>query len=174
MKPVIYTIGHGNYGSDEICDILRKKGIAQLWDCRTFPTSKYNLLCHKEHFEASCKFYGLEYFHRKELGGYFPESYKHHAVNLKIALQEAQRINTLKTLNPEAPFSLALMCSETDFTQCHRYSSLANILVGEGYEIRHIHCRTEVETIQTMLMEFDELKEKPKKPPVNPQLPLAL
>jgi uncharacterized protein (DUF488 family) len=146
----IHTIGHSNATLDRFLELLRKHRIDVLVDTRSQPYSRYAPQFNRESLTASLERAGISYLDMgRSLGGR-PTDKQYYDSNGKVnyvRLAEAPfYLEGLKRLMEAATKSrLAMMCSEADYHQCHRYWLITRSLVAVGVEVKHILHSADVE-----------------------------
>jgi uncharacterized protein (DUF488 family) len=147
-KPVlIYTIGHSTRPLDDFLALLGAHGIRRLVDIRSIPKSRRHPHFAGEALSASLAAAGIEYAHRKALGGmrkprpdsrntaWRVEGFRGYADYMET---EAFRAALEELLVMAAgPVPTAIMCAEAVPWRCHR-QLVADALVAKGVEVRHI------------------------------------
>lgn len=139
----IYTIGHSNITIARFIDLLRSYSIQVLVDTRSQPYSRYAPQFNRESLKTSMEQVGITYLHfGDQLGGrprgaryYLPEG----TVNYDRLAEAPFYQEGIERLKREAEGRcLAIMCSEADYRNCHRYKLITRSLVKEGVEVHHI------------------------------------
>lgn len=145
-SPTLFTIGHSTRSLGEFVELLKLNGIELLVDVRTVPKSRTNPQFNKDTLGNDLDKEGIEYFHMTDLGGlrhakkdsknivWENASFRGYADYMETdefrnAIEELLKLAKKK--------KLAVMCSEAVWWRCHR-SMIADELVAEGYEVRHI------------------------------------
>lgn len=139
-----YTIGHSNHIVGEFISLLKKYGITHLVDVRSVPYSKYAAQFNMEQLRAQIHASGIHYiFMGKELGARFNlERFRDHSGQLdfdSIIQREEFRegINRIiKGINWGAV--IAIMCSEKEPFDCHRFSLISYALRKQEVKVNHI------------------------------------
>lgn len=135
----IYTIGHSNRKIENFLGILNKFFITHLIDIRTHPYSEYVPDYNRENISKFLKDNNIEYCYKGDtLGGRPPEGFeKYRESNFyKEVLQNL--LNEIVSNN----LTVALMCSEKDYTKCHRRfvsEDLQTIINENSYDIKLEH-----------------------------------
>jgi len=139
----VYTIGHSNIAIEQFVDLLRFKLIQMLVDTRSQPYSRYAPQFNREPLKTSLDYAGVAYLYLGDkLGGrprgaryYFPEGTvdSDHLAGAPFYRQGIERLKREATDR-----CLAIMCSEADYKNCHRYNLITRSLVKEGLEVHHI------------------------------------
>jgi uncharacterized protein (DUF488 family) len=137
----IYTIGHSNHSQEEFLRLIQTYGITCVVDVRSLPASKHSPQYNQDALEGLLKYHHIYYqFFGKEFGARRTDSYNQQglvdfelAVKTNLFLQGVQRIHTLLDRH-----RLALMCSEANPLECHRFALLARYFHEQGFEIQHI------------------------------------
>ncbi|MCC7572494.1 MAG: DUF488 domain-containing protein [Candidatus Methanofastidiosum sp.] len=132
---VIYTIGHSNRKISDFIFILKKFNIELLIDIRTYPTSKYVPDYNKENLFRFLKGNDIEYLYRGDiLGGLHPEGFDNYRRTQKYIDALHQLLREILMSNK----TVALMCSERDYNNCHRRfisEDLEKIILENSYDI---------------------------------------
>lgn len=149
----ISTIGHSNGRVADFIALLRQHEIDLIVDVRSMPYSQYTPQFNSENLQAELDRAGIAYRYAGDyLGGRpkDPTCYKNgevpagHADYLKLVDYAAvaerdwyrRGIDRLVALATEQ--RIAVMCSEEDPAQCHRHHLIAQTLIRDGIEVRHI------------------------------------
>jgi uncharacterized protein (DUF488 family) len=132
MKHGVYSLGTSTRSMKEFLDILKLKGITQVCDVRSFPSSKRYPHFSSRPMAASLQEEGITYLWLgKELGGYRKGDYKSHMETpcFNKGLEE------LESTASEAP--TAFICAELLPWRCHR-RFIASALQARGWKVIHI------------------------------------
>jgi len=146
--PTLYSIGHGNRGSEAFLALLQDHGIKFLADVRSYPSSKRNPHFNRETLEHTVGKAGISYTWFPELGGLRRTGLGSESPH--VALKSTGIRNYADYMATE-PFRAAgarlssqaslgptcFMCAETLPQKCHR-SLLADYLLMHGIETIHI------------------------------------
>ena len=142
----VYTIGHSTRPLADLLTLLEAHGIEGLIDVRTMPRSRKNPQFNRENLPAPLAAAGIEYDHKKELGGlrhprkdstnlgWRNESFRGYADYMETPEFEAA-IEWL--IERAAARRVAIMCAEAVPWRCHR-SLIADALVARGHRVEHI------------------------------------
>lgn len=142
MKPIIYTIGHSTNPLDYFLELLEQHGVSCVIDVRSMPASRFNPQFNKKSLASSLKASGIEYMH-------FGESFGARQTD-PLLLDNEGRVDFEKVRATENfknsisrvwkgtldGYSIALMCSEADPLNCHRFIMISPAL--NDFEVRHI------------------------------------
>lgn len=142
--PTIYTIGHSTHQLDFFLTLLREYSINCLVDVRSIAASTYNPQYNKEPLTNFLKQNGITYLHFAEEFGA-----RHNDPDLldeegKVDFEKVRKTwifkNGIERLwqGNDKGFIIALMCSESDPFECHRFSMISIALEHEGFEVQHI------------------------------------
>lgn len=143
-KPIIYTIGHSNHSIEIFLDLLKTFSITFLVDVRSVAASSYNPQFNKESLSNSLKSNGIIYLHfAEEFGARHtdPDLLDDDGkVNFEYVRQSWNFKNGVDRLwqGIDKGYSIALMCSEGEPFDCHRFSMVSIALQIEGFEVKHI------------------------------------
>jgi uncharacterized protein (DUF488 family) len=140
----ILTVGHGSQSIERFIDLLRQNRVEVLVDTRSKPFSARYPQFNQRVLAALLDEAGIRYvFLGDKLGGrprdialYDQEGKPDYD---KIAATEAYKrgIAILEEL-ARSDETTAIMCSESDYKECHRYKLIAQSLALHGVEVRHI------------------------------------
>ena len=143
----VFTIGHSNRTIAAFTALLKGAGVDLLADVRSYPVSRYAPQFNKAELAKSLTEAGVGYRHLSALGGRRPASkppspnglwreggFRNYA---DYALNPAFRtgLDTLRALGRE--HTVAIMCAEADWHNCHR-RIVTDYLLAAGVEVRHI------------------------------------
>jgi uncharacterized protein (DUF488 family) len=146
-RPVVYTIGHSNLDSDQFLSALKAFAIDTLVDVRSMPYSRFAPWFNREALKSTLETAGIEYrFAGDFLGGRptDPTCYFRGVIPPKDAdfLQEVDyaevarrpwfRQGIERVLMLSKDNTVAIMCSEEDPNQCHRYHLIAQALLPDA------------------------------------------
>lgn len=143
-KPVIYTVGHSTHPLNYFLSLLREYHITCLVDVRSVAASSYNPQYNKEPLSSFLKNNGIKYMHfPEEFGARFsdPDLLDE---NGKVDFAKVRKSGNFKNgvdrlwLGINKGYTIALMCSESDPFDCHRFSMITVGLQQDGFEILHI------------------------------------
>ncbi|MGM9508178.1 DUF488 domain-containing protein [Larkinella sp. GY13] len=173
MEVRIYTVGHSNHETSYFGELLETVGITCVVDVRTIPASTYNPQFNRAALSAFLKNRQIAYLHLPEEFGArhdHPEllddfgRVDFEKVHQSAAFQSGVN-RLLKGL--ERNFVIALMCSEADPLDCHRFAMIARYLTENGFEVYHI---LRDKTILSNAALEDELLKKYRKKIPQPTL----
>jgi uncharacterized protein (DUF488 family) len=144
INNLIYTIGHSNHTIDYFNELLGAHGINCVIDVRSVPASAYNPQFNKETLSNYLKYNNITYLHfGDEFGARHTE---------KDLLDDSGKVDFDKVRKSDKflagverlkgglskGFTVALMCSEAEPFDCHRFSLISYYLVRNGFIVRHI------------------------------------
>lgn len=141
--PVLFSIGYGARGLDDLIHLLHANGIEYLIDVRTAPYSKFKPEFSKEALQQRLEQAGIRYvFMGDTLGGQPSDPACHTDGKVdyeKVRLQSffhdgIERLKKAFELQRRA----ALMCSEGRPEQCHRSKLIGEALAAAGIPLYHI------------------------------------
>lgn len=134
VKPQIKTIGHSNKTIDVFLDTLQKHGVEMLVDIRTIPRSRFSPHFNEKALGSSLAKRAIKYLNRgQNLGGRGENVYYEEAIEELVELaRQGVRV--------------CVMCSEADFRECHRYSTLTPSFHQRDIEVIHIEYAKTVNT----------------------------
>jgi len=165
----IYTIGHSNHDIDFFLELLESQEINCIVDVRSIPASKYNPQFNQKPLSAFLKNNGIAYMHLGEEFGARQTDEKlldeNGCVNFAWfrktrAFQDGvERID----MGLDKGFKIALMCSEGNPLECHRFSMISGYL--EEIEISVQHILKDKSLLSNQALEQQLLKKFKKKIP---------
>lgn len=137
----LYTIGHSNHLLTDFLNLLLKYGIDCIVDVRSIPASKYSPQFNKETLQGFLRSYNMDYqFFGYELGARRNDSFNELGyVDFELTVQTALFQEGVHKLTPLLEKKIiALMCSEADPLECHRFSLVGRYYHEEGLDVNHI------------------------------------
>lgn len=144
--PGILSIGHSTHPIDVFMGLLRQNRIEVVADVRSLPYSRFNPQYNRERLRRELLAAGIQYdFLGSELGGR-PDGEEFydsdgHVLYGRMAESGSFRAG-LERLTQRAEFSrVAMMCSEEDPADCHRYLLITGVLDLKGLRVGHIRCK---------------------------------
>lgn len=139
-----FTVGHSNYEAQHFINLLKAHGINCLVDVRSSPYSKFTPQFNKENLEAELKASRILYVYLgNKLGGRYADSnllYPSGVVDYNKVMQQdsfCAGIDNVIT-NIGKGLRIALMCSEKDPLDCHRFLLVSRALSNRGVLVKHI------------------------------------
>lgn len=169
--PVIYTIGHSTLEIDYFLELLKAYSINCLIDVRSVAASSYNPQYNKESLSDFLKNNGITYLHFAEEFGA-----RHTDPDLldeegKVDFEKVRKSRLFKNgverlwLGLDKGFTIALMCSEGEPFDCHRFSMISIALETDGFEVKHIlkdkNVKSNAELEKQLLKKYDKKIPKP-------------
>lgn len=152
----IYTIGYGNRTIDYFTDLLTKYQIEVLVDIRSIPRSRFRPEYNQSRLSKHLAEIGIEYqFKGLELGGK-PKNedlYIDGVVCYDLIRQTElyqQGLEYLKDIL-KSDRKVCIMCSELDYTDCHRWSLVGIDLFNADIVVIHINKAGELEKTNILL-----------------------
>lgn len=138
----IYTIGHSNQTIESFLEELSSFGINCIVDVRSMPYSKYTPHFNAESLSAVLKKHHIAYLpFGPEFGARRYDAIgDNNQVNFEMAVQTeafAKGVHRLQN-GLEKGFRIALMCSEANPLECHRFSLVSRFFFEHGYNVHHI------------------------------------
>jgi len=140
----IYTIGHSNHPPEYFLELLKAHQIDSIVDVRSVPASKYNPQYNQKPLSAMLRQNGIRYLH-------FPQEFGARQTDPEV-LDETGTVDFQKVHHTDAfrtgvrrletglerGYRIALMCSEAEPLDCHRFVMVAVHLARMGYTVLHI------------------------------------
>lgn len=147
----LFTIGHSNHSSERFAELLRRQSIEVVADVRSAPYSRYCPWFSREELRRAAAGAGMSYvFLGQELGGR-PDGREFydadgHVLYAAVAQAPFFAAGVERLREGMSRYRVALMCSEEDPTDCHRFLLVARELADDGVDVRHIRADGRVET----------------------------
>lgn len=158
----LYTVGHSSQSLEEFLSLLQRHGINCIVDVRSVPASKFAPQFNEEHLKSFLKTHGIQHLpFGDEFGARRTDCINDDgqvdfemAVTTPLFQQGAERL--MKGL--EKGYCIALMCSEADPLECHRFSLVSRYFQNHGIGVFHIlkdgNLATQGEVEKRMVNEF--------------------
>ena len=170
-KSLIYTIGHSNHPIDYFLELLLEYSVNCVVDVRSVAASGYNPQYNQEPLFNFLKKNQIAYLH---FGDEFGARHKDPDLldeDGKVDFEKVRKSwNFQKGVERlregiDRNFTIALMCSESDPLDCHRFSMVSIALDKDGFEVRHIlkdkTVKTNSELEIQLLKKYDKKLPKP-------------
>jgi uncharacterized protein (DUF488 family) len=169
-KPIIYTVGHSTHEIDYFVSLLKEYNVDYLIDVRSLAASSYNPQYNQEPLKNYLKKQGITYLHfPEEFGARFddPDLLDGGKVDFEKVRKTFAFKNGMERLwqSIDKGHVIALMCSESDPLDCHRFSMVSVGLVKDGFEVKHIMkdktVKDQKELEDRLLKKYDNYLPKP-------------
>jgi uncharacterized protein (DUF488 family) len=139
----LFSIGHSNVPLEKFLGLLEGWRIHVVADVRTSPRSRYVPHFDAEPLRLALHNQGIRYvFMGDQLGGRpdGDEYYDRHDHVLYGRLAQSQPFldGLDRVVTGSTQYRVALLCSEEDPTQCHRYLLISRVLGDRGIPVHHI------------------------------------
>ena len=171
MQPSIFTIGHSTHQIDYFVELLKEYAVNCVIDVRSVAASTYNPQFNKEPLSNYLKKNGITYQHfADEFGA------RHSDPDLldeegKVDFEKIRKSWLFKNgverlwMAIDKGFTIALMCSEGEPFDCHRFSMISIALEKDGFEVKHIlkdkTLKSNAELEKQLLKKYDKKIPKP-------------
>lgn len=124
-KPIIATFGHSNRPIGEFINKLKENSVTILVDVRSKPYSRYSPHFSKYALQRALEAENIHYLWRgNNLGG------------LGVNTDYDKTINEVVEMAKTA--KVCILCSEKDYTACHRHTLLEPSFNKAGAKVKHI------------------------------------
>jgi uncharacterized protein (DUF488 family) len=144
IEPIVFTIGHSTHEPEVFFDLLKANFVNCVIDVRSVPFSARAPQFIKEALKEYLEERSVTYLH-------FPKAFGARQKDPKL-LDETGRVDFDKVRQShyfkegidklrhglERGFTIALMCSEANPLDCHRFGMISYQLVREGLSVKHI------------------------------------
>ena len=161
MRGTLYSIGHGNKGIEQFIQELQSFDIQYLADVRSKPYSKWNPEYNQAPLKVRMREAGITYMYMGDvLGGIPVDSSCYtdgHIDYSKMAEKETfiKGLQRLITAN-DKQINLAVMCSESEPSMCHRSKLIGQELMKRGIMMNHIVGIGVVKSQQSIICELNK------------------
>lgn len=141
----IYTIGHSTHTLDKFHKMLKEYKINVLVDVRSIPFSKYVSQFNQDNLKTFLKNRNIFYiFMGNNLGARWNNKnliFEDGRVNFEKVKSTKEFQEGIERLEKgiQKGYRIALMCSEKEALDCHRFVLISPVLDNLGYEVFHIY-----------------------------------
>lgn len=170
-NPVIYTVGHSTHQIDYFLSLLNEFSVNCLIDVRSVAASSYNPQYNKDPLSNYLKNNGITYLHfAEEFGARYtdPDLLDE---DCKVDFEKVRRSFSFKSgverlwFGLDKGYTMALMCSEGEPFDCHRFSMISIALEKDGFIVKHImkdkSLKSNKELEDQLLKKYDKKLPKP-------------
>ena len=139
-----YTIGHSNHTIEDFIQLIDMHNIDLIVDVRSYPNSKYVPHFNKDELEIALNQHDISYlFMGDKLGGRYNNPdllFSDGSVDYAKVSQTSEFIDGIQSVIDKINDGkiLALMCSEKDPFDCHRFVLVSHQLERRGVKVKHI------------------------------------
>lgn len=145
MENICYTIGHTNRSNEDFLKLLRTNDINCIIDVRSQPYSKYVPQYNRENIKSFLTKHEILYiFMGKELGArredmklYDKDGIINFSMVSETELFNAGIMRIIAGINKG--YRIAIMCTEKDAFDCHRFILISKALKERGICVEHIY-----------------------------------
>jgi uncharacterized protein (DUF488 family) len=134
--PTVYTVGHSNHEPEDFLRLLQAHNIELLVDVRSSPYSRYVPQANRETLAHALESAGITYRWLGDRLGGKPDGTVADYDKLSQSAGFRQGITELVAL--ASGKQIAVMCSEGDHRQCHRYKLITPALLALDFSVLHI------------------------------------
>ena len=140
----IFTVGHSNHSMSYFIELLKKYQINCIADVRSVPFSKYTSQFNQHELKKDLFHHSIQYvFMGEEFGARRSDRSLYHAKGYVDFAKTQQSPLFLRGIERVAKgmrhrLRIALMCTEKDPLDCHRFSLVARGFHHHGYAVQHI------------------------------------
>lgn len=136
MPPTVFTIGHSTHSSEAFIDLLKGAGIEVVADVRSSPYSRFHEHFNREDLRVSLAESRIRYVYigdtlggRPDLPSLFTDGVADYE---KMAATPDFAVGLSRLVKGVSQYRVALMCSERDPLDCHRFLLVARALRDRG------------------------------------------
>lgn len=144
MEKFIFTVGHSNHQPEYFLQLLQAHDVNCVVDVRSIAASARNPGFNKKPLEAFLRQHDIRYLHFDQGFGARQEDPALQDENGQVDFEKVQQtrafleaVQRLETGLTKG-FRIALMCSEANPLDCHRFSMISNYLAQQGFSVWHI------------------------------------
>lgn len=143
-KATIYTVGHSNHRLEVFLNLIEEYSVNCIIDVRTIAASSYNPQYNKSTLSNFLKKRNIIYMHfSKEFGARHTEVQlldEEGKVDFELVRKSSDFRNGVNRLwdGVKKNYTMALMCSESEPFDCHRFSMISKALECDGFNVMHI------------------------------------
>ena len=140
----LYTIGHSHHAITDFVALLQQHGVTTVVDVRSQPYSQWADQFNRELLRQDLTEAGIAYAYMGDSLGGRPTDQVLYAAGherpdyARMMTTPAYQQGIRRLLEMAADRSIAIMCSEGDYRQCHRHLLITQTLVGQGVAVQHI------------------------------------
>lgn len=138
----LYSVGHSNQTQEEFLELLKSHDVNCIVDVRSVPASKYTPQFNMEPLKWFLKNHAIQYLHfGEEFGARRTDCLDADGqVNFELAVETPNFKRGVERLMKglEKGFRIALMCSEANPLECHRFSLVSRYFYDNGLDVQHI------------------------------------
>ena len=139
---LLFTIGHSNQSQEDFLEMLRRYNVNCVVDVRSVPASKYTPQFNMEELRRFLKYNDVQYLHfGKEFGARRTDCINEEGqVDFEDAVKTTAFLSGVERIKNgiEKGYRIALMCSEANPLECHRFSLVARYFFESGWDVQHI------------------------------------
>lgn len=141
---VIYTIGHSDHSTTDLTALLKRHQVGRVIDVRSQPYSRWTHQFNRETLAYNLEASGLTYhFMGDVLGGRPKDPALYDPGQERPDYQRVEQTPTYQAgihelLQLAQAERIVLMCSEGDYTSCHRHLLITQTLLDHDIWITHI------------------------------------
>ena len=137
----LYTVGHSSHTQEAFLQLLQENDVDSIVDVRSVPASKFAPQFNQDALESFLRHHGMTYyFFGHEFGARRTDAFNSDgqvdfelAVNTNLFQQGVERLRPLLSNR-----HVALMCSEANPLECHRFALVARYFHEHDVEVEHI------------------------------------
>jgi uncharacterized protein (DUF488 family) len=141
-KHRLFTVGHSNQTQEEFLHLLQVHEVNCIVDVRSVPASKYAPQFNEDGLRWFLKANDVQYLHfGEEFGARRYDCLNDDGqVDFELAVKTASFQKGVERLMKglDKGFHIALMCSEANPLECHRFSLVSRYFYEHGLDVQHI------------------------------------
>jgi hypothetical protein len=156
----IYSIGHGNKKLGDFIEELKSFNIFFLLDIRSKPYSKWSPHFNQNQLESELIKYNIKYVFVGDTLGGLPNDRSCYDFNGKVVYDFIKEKDFFKeglkrlTIANEKQINIAIMCSESNPSECHRSKLIGQELLKQNISIKHITSKFKFKSQELVMAEL--------------------
>lgn len=166
-KKPLYTIGHGSRTAEYFLSLLKESGIEYLVDVRSLPYSRFHPQFSQKNLKSFLEENGIRYiFMGDELGGRpkDPSCYNSEGkIDYELVRTKDFFLRGIERLKAayNKDINVAIMCSESKPSECHRTRLIGKVLNEEQIILKHIDEKGKIKEHAAVEKEIKKEKKDP-------------
>jgi uncharacterized protein (DUF488 family) len=142
-RKVLFSIGHSNHGLEKFITLLKDNNIEVVADIRSRPYSRFASQFNKAAIKDSLHAHGIRYLFLGDMLGGKPDDKGFYDLDGNVLYSRIIETPEFhhgveRLMKGSKEYRLALMCSEENPLNCHRYHLVSKSLEKRGVDVVHI------------------------------------
>ena len=150
---IVTTVGHSTHTIERFLVLLADAGISVVVDLRSQPYSRFSPQFNQQNLKTALVSAGIRYLYMGDSLGGRPsvaEMYDSEGFVLysAVAASELFKQGIERLERGAEDYGVAVMCSEENPTECHRYLLVGRVLTARGHDVVHLRGSGTTESYQ--------------------------